>query len=497
MASEPLSILLVEDNEDDAFLLLNRFRRAGYAVESERVQTRDGMLAALEGRDWDLVLSDYRLPCFSGEEALQLVKSQGLDVPFLIISGAIDDRTASAAMRAGAQDYLNKDRLDRLIPAVERELREVRIRRERKVAIAAARDQETRFAALAANIPGTVFQLLRDAQGRLRIDYLSEGALLLFGHPAHTLIAHDALLHDALHPEDRASLAAALAESADRLTTLNWEGRIRAPEGDIKWINVRGTPHRIAEDATRWDGVMLNISLSRNAQQELAVSRARLAELSSYLQRAKERERERIARDIHDVLGGLLVGIKIELSLLSSRCKDDPALDAKARHILSLADEAIATSGRVARELRPGILKEFGLAAAIENHAEDFSHRFGLPCAILCADHDIETDEETGIAVFRIFQEALTNVLKHAQARNVEVRLIQEGEDIVLQVADDGIGIRPPDLAKPRSFGLRGMNERAASLGGEVAIRARAPHGTELELRVPLHPTTASPNQDD
>lgn len=496
MGCEPLSILLVEDNEDDAYLLISRFRRAGYAVESERVQTREELEAALIKRPWDLVLSDYRLPSFSGEAALQLVKSRGLDVPFLIISGAIDDRTASAAMRAGAQDYLSKDRLDRLIPAVERELREARIRRERKVAIAAARDQEARFAALAENIPGMAFQLCRQDNGQLSFDYLSEGAQLLFGHSAHALTESDSLLLSAVLPEDRDTLLAKLADCSDRLTTLNWEGRIRVPEGDIKWINVRGTPHRLGDGSTRWDGVMWNISLSRQAQEELATSRSRLAELSSHLQRAKEQERERIARDIHDVLGGLLVGIKIELSLLASKCRSDQALNAKAGHILELADEAIATSGRVARELRPGILKEFGLAAAIESHAEDFSHRFGLPCSILCADHDIETDEDTGIAVFRIFQEALTNVLKHAQAKAVEVRLIQEEEDIVLQVSDDGIGIHRRDLAKPHSFGLRGMNERAASLGGSVTVRTQPPHGTELLLRVPRQAPDTSDHDD-
>lgn len=486
MATQALSILLVEDNEDDAILLTNRFRKAGYTLTWERVQDPAGLLAALGRREWDLILSDYRLPAFSGDAALELVKSCGIDVPFFIISGTIDDETASAAMRAGAMDYLSKDRLDRLIPAVERELREARMRRERAAAIAAARDQEARLAAIAANIPGMVFQLRRTDDGRLHFDYVSEAAQLLFGVPAPELLSDDMRLISMILPDDRVGFLDTLAQCSGSLTTLNWEGRIRVPERDTKWINVRGTPSRASDGATRWDGVMWNITLSKQAQADLSASRTQLAELSNHLQRAKEQERERIARDIHDVLGGLLVGIKIDLSLLAGKLEPGTREADRTQRIAGLVDEAIATSGRVARELRPGILKEFGLAAAIESHAEDFAQRTGVGCEVLCADYDIAAPEDTEVAIFRIFQEALTNVAKHAQARHVQVRLMQEADELVLQVSDDGIGIRSADLAKPRSFGLRGMRERVSSLGGTIEIHPAIPQGTELLLRVPL-----------
>lgn len=106
---------------------------------------------------------------------------------------------------------------------------------------------------------------------------------------------------------------------------------------------------------------------------------------------------------------------------------------------------------------------------------------------MLCADHDIECAEDASIAIFRVFQEALTNVAKHAQAKEVTVRLMQEGDEVLLQVTDDGVGIRSADFfGKPRSFGLRGMRERVASLGGSVDIRALSPHGTQMVLRAPV-----------
>ncbi len=483
---KPLSLLLVEDNEDDALLLVNHFRRAGYELRWQRVATQDELCTQLDAGPWDLILSDYRLPGFSGDAALATVKQRGLDVPFMLISGIVDDQTASAAMRAGARDYLSKDRLDRLIPAVERELDEARIRQEHHAAIEAAEHHESQIAAIASNIPGMVFQLQLAHDDTVRLDYAGEGAITLFGVDPSSLIDEPDKILEAILPEDREDFRDTLRRSAQRQSTLNWEGRIRVPGGDMKWINVRGSTLEQIHSETRWAGVMLNVTHSKQWQEELSASRGQLAELSSHLQRIKEEERERIARDIHDVLGGLLIGIKIEVSLLAGKLGGERKLTDRVQRIAVMLDEAISTSSRVARELRPGILKEFGLAAAIESYAEDFSQRMRIPCRVLCADHDVSASEDTEVAIFRIFQEALTNVSKHARANTVEVRLMQEGDEIVLQVADDGVGIASIDFAKPRSFGLRGMRERVAGLGGSIEIRSQPGMGTELVLRAPI-----------
>ncbi|MCL2655844.1 MAG: response regulator [Betaproteobacteria bacterium] len=496
--SPPLSLLIVEDNENDALLLIDRFRRAGYEVSWHRVQTAEALLGALQERRWDVVLSDYQLPGFSGDAALELVKSHGQDIPFFLVSGIVDEETASAAMRAGAQDYLSKDRLDRLIPAVERELREARIRRERSTAIKEAHDRESRLGAITGNIPGMVFQLRREEEsGNLNLEYASEGAYMLFGVPPGELVDDSMRLLFMILPEDRISFLETLEHGSRRLGTLNWEGRIRVPERDTKWINIRASSQRLSDGSTRWSGVMWNITHSKHTQAELSVSRSQLAELSNHLQRIKEEERERIARDIHDVLGGLLVGIKIELTLLASKLDSDASLAGRTKRIAAMVDDAISTSSRVARELRPGILKEFGLAAAIESYAEDFSQRTGIICEVLCADYDISSSEDTEVAIFRVFQEALTNVAKHAHAERVQIRLMQEGDEIVLQVADNGVGIRNTDFSKPRSFGVRGMQERVASLGGRLDIHARPKQGTELVLRAPLHAAIPAPASAD
>jgi PAS domain S-box-containing protein len=480
-----LQLLLIQDGEADARQLAGRFEGRGYRVDCRRVADAAGLAEALADCNWDLVISDHQLPGFDALAALAVVREACGDLPFIIVSGQNDEHAAVAAMRAGANDYLSKHHLERLIPACERELREARNRRERSLALAAERESEARLQAVAANTPGVIFSLQQRPSGELAFLYAGGATQLLLGLSPEELLADGWRYLGMIVPEDRPGFRQAL-EASRTEGKLNWEGRILSPEGDIKWINLRASVRNQASGQPVWEGLMWNITQSKQTEAELRDSQAQLAALSSHLQHAKEEERERIARDVHDVLGGDLVALKIEVSLLAGKMASDMA-QARQRvaAIEALLDDAIATVSRVTRELRPGILKDFGLAAAIECQAEDFSQRSGLPCRILAADHDIELAEDAGVALFRIFQEALTNVRKHAQASAVEVRLLQEGEEVLLEIRDDGQGMAPEDLTKPRSFGLRGIRERMAGLGGSFSIGPALPRGTLLSLRVP------------
>lgn len=485
-----LKLLIIEDSEDDALLLVGCFKRAGYDLEFQRVENANATRLAMSSGEWDAILSDHSMPGFNALAALELMQELGLDLPFIIVSGVIDEETAIAAMRAGAHDYLSKDRLDRLVPAVEREIREAKNRNERRAALAAVQENEARFRSLVSNIPGMVFQLLRVTDGEMRFLYVSEGATTLLGFASNALTSSPTFFFDAIHSDDRASFDTALALSADRLTQVNWDGRIRDAVGTEKWINLRSAPRRLASGEVQWEGIASNITQSKLAENELRESRAQLAELSSHLENAKEEERERIARDIHDELGGTLVAIKIETALLSSKLPTDPLqLRKRVRGIEGLVDEAINTAGRVARELRPGILKDFGLAAAIECQADDFSQRVGLNCDTTNIDHEVDPDDKTSLALFRIFQEALTNVAKHAHATRVGIRLCTDGPSLVLEIADNGRGITAEDMNKPKSFGLRGIHERMRELGGSLEMTRNSPLGTRVILRAPYKPS--------
>lgn len=346
------------------------------------------------------------------------------------------------------------------------------------------KESEARFRALAGSLPGMVFHLRRDAGGDYRFLYVNEGSHRLFGVKQHEILASAKKFFDAIEPEDRHALEAALAKSADTGVPLDWKGRLRGRHRG-KWADMRSTPQRGDAGEVDWQGIATDITRGKEIEAELRSSREQLSELSFHLEAAKEQERERIARDIHDDLGSILVRLKIEASLLAGKLPAQPAaLREKARSIEGLLDQAMGTTSRVARELRPGILKEFGLPAAIESLTEDFCQHFGIACRVQC-DDDLESDADTSLALFRIVQETLTNVAKHAHASTVFVRMKREKGCITLELRDNGRGISESDMNKPRSFGLRGIRERVHSLAGEFSVAAVEHGGTCIRLRVP------------
>ncbi len=297
---------------------------------------------------------------------------------------------------------------------------------------------------------------------------------------------------DIVDPAERSRLEEAIVVAATRHSPLSWEGKLRTrSKQKSKWIRLRTVAPQSETGAMSWIGVITEISREHELDTALKRSREQLSELSSYLEAGKEEERERIARDIHDELGSLLVAIKIEAALLASKLPQNmTTLRKKARSIESLLDQAMGTASRVARELRPGILKEFGLSAAIECQAEDFSQRTGIACRAQCEDEGSDLEERSALALFRIVQEALTNVAKHAHASLVALRFYRNGQQLVLEIRDNGRGIAETDLHKPKSFGLRGIRERARSLNGELHIGPGEQGGTHIVLNLPLRAST-------
>ncbi len=488
-ASRTIRVLIVEDSEDDVLLLVWELKRGGYAVDYLAVDTRAAMEAALRAGPWDIVISDYSMPDFSGLEALATLRAQALDVPFIIVSGNIGEDVAVEAMKAGAHDYVMKKNLSRLIPALNRELREADVRRARLRAEHELRENEARFRAIASNIPGTVYQFMLRSDGAASFPYVSGDCARLLGVGPEALLANAAVFRDLIHPGDRQSYDRALARSAEHLTDLNWEGQIQLPGSEeIKWINLRSSPRRLDDNALLWEGVIWNITQSKLAEIEIRRSRQQLQELSDHIQKVKEDERARIAREIHDDIGGNLTAIKIDLLWLTNRLPGDAkALHEKAAAIERLVDRTMETTQRISRDLRPGIL-DLGLIAAIEWQVEDFQRRMGIPCELVTSDDELNLDQDLCVAIFRIFQETLTNISKYAEATRVDVSLVAGDNVVVLEVVDNGRGIAREQLSKPGSFGIRGIKERARSLHGEVEVEGVPGVGTRIKVEIPLAP---------
>jgi signal transduction histidine kinase len=348
-----LEVLHLEDSELDHELTLAHLLRGGLRVNLRRIDSEAEFLAALD-HDWDAIISDYNLPGFTGLVALDLLKATGSGVPFILVSGEIGEDTAVEAMRNGASDYLLKNNLSRLVPA---------------------------------------------------------------------------LLHAVEATETRRA-----RERADR---------------------------------------------------ELDASQQRLRELAQHLQNSIEQERSAIAREIHDDVGGSLTALKFDLAWIARHTDSEP-VRARVNSALETVTLAIDSSKRIMHNLRPAILEQ-GLVAALHWLATRFEKRTGIDCRIRLPAEAAELPPGVPLVAYRTAQEALTNISKHAQATRVQLDLSLAGGVLSLEISDNGRGLNADDLAKARSFGIRGLHERAGTVGGWVELSSGS-GGTTMILSVPLNP---------
>jgi signal transduction histidine kinase len=352
MPAVRLRVLHLEDNDEDHALVAVHLRRGGIDADLVRVENESELIGALD-REWDLILSDYNLPGYSGLAALDKVRAMGKLVPFILVSGEIGEDIAVQAMRNGANDYLLKSNLARLAPA----------------ALLAIEANRTRIA------------------------------------------------------KQRADLA-----------------------------------------------------LSRSRQQ--------LRELAQHLQTSIEQERAAIAREIHDDVGGALTAVKFDLAWIA-RHAGSPEIAERVQQALESVAHAHEASQRIMHNLRPAILEQ-GLVAALQWMTDRFAKRTGLEVQFRTSHDAVQLATGVPLVAYRFAQEALTNVSKHAQASKVSVDVSQAGGVLSIEVTDNGRGLQAEDLAKARSFGLRGLHERAETVGGWVDISATPGAGTSLILSVPL-----------
>jgi PAS domain S-box-containing protein len=259
-----LRVLMVEDSEDHALLLRHELQRGGYDLTYERVETAKDMKAALGGQAWDLIISDYHMPRFRGLDALKLAQERLPDVPFILVSGQIGEDKAVAAMKAGAHDYLPKDNLKRLIPAVERELREAENRRARKKAEEALRLSEHQYSTLAKASPVGLFRT--DAEGHCL--YVNERWCVIAGMTPEEALGEG--WNQAIHPDDRARVFTEWYESAQQRLPFQSEYRFRRPDGVTTWVFGQSVAQILPSgEATGYIGTVTDITTSKQAEEAL------------------------------------------------------------------------------------------------------------------------------------------------------------------------------------------------------------------------------------
>jgi len=276
-----------------------------------------------------------------------------------------------------------------------------------------------------------------------------------------------------------------VAELEQKATVKNRESQFRRKDGSIIISNYSADILSIDREPY----VMLSavdITLRRQAEENLRISRDQLRTLAVKIDMIREEERKRIAREIHDQLGQILTGLKMNVSWISKKVSAENSLKQKTDYMIELIDMAIQSVRKIATDLRPGVLDELGLEAAIEWQALEFEKQSGIPCQLDIRKQPELANQEFSIAVFRILQEALTNIARHSSASEVMINLAVENNSLYLTIEDNGKGITEEQIKDHNSIGILGMNERAMPFGGEVIVSPGKERGTKVIARIPL-----------
>jgi len=282
-------------------------------------------------------------------------------------------------------------------------------------------------------------------------------------------------------PEDRQKVLDARAHARTSLSGFALEYRVIGKDGGIVWFKDRAEVLRNHHGSPLClQGVVLDITDLKHAEE-------RYRELGGHLLSVREEERKRISREVHDELGQVMTALKLELDLIGSELTEsNGACSARLKAMTKLITGALKTVKRISAELRPPALDTLGLGAAVEWEAGEFQKRTGIRCEVFLEPGELNPDHRTSTEVFRIIQEALTNVTRHANAKRVKVTLRKRADDLLIEVSDNGRGITEEEALGKKSFGLLGMRERVGFLGGTIGIRGTPRRGTVVCVSIPL-----------
>jgi two-component system sensor histidine kinase UhpB len=438
-------------------------------------------LQSLDTADFEAVLLDLFLPDSQGIGTLTRMHAAKPGMPIVVLSSLDDEVLGVQLLRGGAQDYLVKEELTgsllrrSLRYAVERKRAEVELRRS-----------EIFLESIVENIPDMIF--VKDAR-ELRFVRFNKAGEELLGHARRNLIGKSD--YD-FFPADEADFFT----RADRDVLRNREV-LDIPEEPIltkgkglRYLHTKKIPIVDENDHPLYLlGISEDITERKRAENELQRSFELLRTLSQRLEVVREQERTRIARELHDELGVRMTCMKMDLARLLAMMRDPlfprEKMEEKIRSMGTEVDTTIAEVQRLASELRPGLLDDLGLVAAIEWQCQDFERRSGIRCLCEASFDEIKISPSRATAAFRICQEALINIARHARATFVRVLVKESGDDVLIEVQDNGQGIPAEKVNEAGSLGLLGMKERSMAIGGRLEIAGWPGKGTTVTLRFP------------
>jgi PAS domain S-box-containing protein len=330
--------------------------------------------------------------------------------------------------------------------------------------------------------PNMIF--VRDMTGRYMLANRSMADF--YGIPIQNLIgaSHAELVHEAQAVHwDFLTGDRDVTASMDEVVSTD---HVLLPDGRQHWYLTVKRPLPQNDGSINILGIAVDITDLKHSETRLAASYKKLQRLSLHLENVRAEERTKIGRNLHDEMGAVLAALKMRVAWLSSKLPQElPRLQAEAGHLSELVSDGIRTVRQVVAELRPNLLNDIGLLEAVRDHVKKFRRDMDIECTIVPPDKPLELNESQSVTIFRIIQESLNNVAKHAHAGSVEIRFKIHNGTLVVLIQDDGCGFDTA-TTKPHSFGLLGIRERALMIDGEATIASAPGRGTQIKLNVPL-----------
>jgi PAS domain S-box-containing protein len=504
--NQPLRALIVEDCEDDAVLIIRQLRRGGYAVVHERVDSQTSMAAALQNHTWDIVIADYNLPYFSAPDALQLLQACQLDLPFIIVSGSIGEDIAVAAMKAGAHDYLMKDNLARLVPAVNRELREAQERSQRRKAEQALRENEERFRSLIENALDVITVVAADGT----IHYESPAAARVLGYQPEALMGQK--IFDYLHPEDIPKVETifqhAIQHPGEAVSV-----EFRAQHQNGSWLTLEAVGKQFL-DRTGTSSLVVNSRdiTERKQAEEVRKALAREKELHDL----KSRFVSTVSHEFRTPLTVIVLSVRLleRFSQMANEAKKQQYIDrirSAAKRMAHLLDDVLFLGkAEVDRlEFKPSplelvrfcrdLVEEMQLIVTTQHTIVFICPHPTLPA---CMDE---------MLLRHIFNNLIANAIKYSpDQETVWLELVCEGDRAVFRVQDQGIGIPKADQKRLFESFHRGSNvdgipgtglglsivKQSVDLhGGKIEVKTTLGKGTTFTVRLPLYSEPIAPTE--
>ena len=469
--SDPGRLLIVDDESESLAPVCELLQKCGYMVNG--YTSCEDALAALREECYDLLLTDLVMPEMDGITLLKEAFALDPCLVGIIVTGKGSIESAVNALKSGAFDFVLKPLdLEMLKQTVSRGMEFRRLR-----------EGEKKYRSIFENAIGGIYQTTKEG----RCVTANRALARIIGYSSVEEFTANVGNISRLYVErGRRQEFIRLIEKNNIIT--GFESEVYRKNGSKIWISEHARAiYNSLGNLQYYEGCVEDITVRKRAEEELKSSREQLRRLSAYIESAREEERMYIAREIHDELGQMLTALKMELFCLNRTAKDKNLLIEKTKSMSDMIDAAIKTVKRISSALRPTLLDDLGLVAAIEWQAEEFQKRTGISCELFSDIEDLHLERNVSVAFYRILQEALTNVARHSDATLVKVTFsIKDTGDVLLEVCDNGKGITEPQISGPQSFGLTGIRERVYLLGGEVDIRGRAATGTTLRVEIPL-----------